>query len=551
LSSLFSSPPPPPPPPPPPRDTDATMQKKQAALAPLNDPAAPGLRSKSPVHTGLRSAPVHTPDSGDVRSSLAERRAVQEGLGPGFPLATPPPPPLEGTVDETPRRPMECSEEDGNEDSGTMSCNSDEAAQPSARPQKKAQAMRRRAIEKSRRRGSRSRQQLALRLRRAKEAAENSGSEASLSQGSGGTNAEANDLFDDIQRNPLPEDPVDATVEAILPPALPRESRAKFYLTAAELQAGYVDISRRSSTLFDDGQNHFRDGDGLDTLDIDVTFRLRSILYFQAARTELRSAGYAILEGILQDTAAGTSLSELLEFFVNRYSGPGCPRKATDPWKPIVNTSATGRRESSGRFTVPRIQYCDELETDHRPYALRKLYVEAILGHIMDKLGLTGQDRSDLAARKLFFPKTGSRLLMTVEGCKRQLPHLDYAELPPTTEPCAIRGDESYFVMASGADPFVLVIWPYTHAMMNCSGSTAREISAKWPSRIVKIPPYSVIVARGDLVHAGAASEDDEERHSGSREYKYKYNVRMHLYAMREGTKLLDAVHLPSNYLFE
>jgi hypothetical protein len=65
---------------------------------------------------------------------------------------------------------------------------------------------------------------------------------------------------------------------------------------------------------------------------------------------------------------------------------------------------------------------------------------------------------------------------------------------------------------------------------------------------VVVVPPYSVLVVRGDLVHAGADASDDPERNKPDR--TYMHNVRFHIYLVRECESLLDAVHLPSNYMF-
>jgi hypothetical protein len=47
--------------------------------------------------------------------------------------------------------------------------------------------------------------------------------------------------------------------------------------------------------------------------------------------------------------------------------------------------------------------------------------------------------------------------------------------------------------------------------MMNCPPQAQRDLSKSWPMTVVEVPPYYVMVVRGDLVHAGAASSDDPE----------------------------------------
>jgi hypothetical protein len=120
---------------------------------------------------------------------------------------------------------------------------------------------------------------------------------------------------------------------------------------------------------------------------------------------------------------------------------------------------------------------------------------------------------------------------MTTEGCPRQKPHIDFSELPRTTKPCIISDLPSYFLIASAADPFKIFTWLYTHVMMISSPPVQRDLSKSWPMTVVEVPPYSVLVVRGDLVHAGAAASDDPERNQLDR--TYMHNVRLHIYLVR------------------
>jgi hypothetical protein len=353
------------------------------------------------------------------------------------------------------------------------------------------------------------------------------------------------DLFDDVQENPAPDGVDSESVASLLPSVLSIESRARFHLTAEDIHTIRREVSNKSRMSL-----HYPAGTPVENFlshaSTETLAAIQSAMYFEKAATELKGVGYVIMDGFLEGTKAGEKLCDLLRFFHDRYSGPDSPRSANDPWTPIVNASATGAPEVSGRLTVSRRLFCDDLERNYAPHAHHKLYIETTIGHIVDQLGI---DRMNPGVGKLQSPKTGSRLLMTVEGCKRQLPHLDYPPLPTTSEPFLVRAEESYFVMLSGEDPFVIVLWPYTHAMMNCSPATKRELSRKWPSKVVHVPKLSTLIMRGDVVHAGAGSADDEERGDSTR--AYKYNIRLHMYIVREGTPLLDAVHLPDDFNFK
>lgn len=280
----------------------------------------------------------------------------------------------------------------------------------------------------------------------------------------------------------------------------------------------------------------------------------QSNAYSGTAAKDLHDMGYAILGDIMCMKGA-RAVDDLLRGVVNRCSGLGNHRGSDDPWSKIYNAGESGEEESaertSDRYTTPRAWICDELETDNSPLHRDKLYLETYIGILVDMLERTcteyGTGESANNAR-LSFPRTGSRLLMTTDGCVRQEIPLDYAELPQTAEQFIVRDSPSYVVIASGADPFKLCVWPYTHVMMNCPPPVQQNVLREWPCKVIEVPRFSVIIVRGDLVHAGAGASDDPD--SGSPTRLYRQNVRLHMYIVRDNHALLDAVHLPASYKF-
>lgn len=203
-----------------------------------------------------------------------------------------------------------------------------------------------------------------------------------------------------------------------------------------------------------------------------------------------------------------------------------------------------------------------------------------------------GIQRNNRRIGPMCIPRTGSRLLVTTKGAERQRPHTDTpipdgaygpdvaeelrpvevgAGTPPLTQvpehlaaqhlaalfekqsPASSSRDAgshaapSYFVMASAEDGFPLWVWPDSHnyACRLRDGMEGKSVPP--PARLLQIPPYSVLIVRGDLVHAGAADVDDHYRHGlcGVKKVRsyYRRNIRAHMYVRKVGDTIQDAIY--------
>jgi hypothetical protein len=224
-----------------------------------------------------------------------------------------------------------------------------------------------------------------------------------------------------------------------------------------------------------------------------------------------------------------------------------------DPWINIINTNDARTdgmliKRRVGRMTVSRKAITDDIEPrgldgDETLYK-KKLLVEVALGYVLERVKRQNSSRVQ-------FPATGLRLLMTVApragDCPRQTPHVDFELDDEASRDWTPRPDPSYFMMMTGAHGMTLHVWPFSHVLGNGPARRVEKLSAEVPNKLVHIPPYSIFVGRGDLVHAGAA---DTDLNPDSRELAYKHNTRVHLYAVREGYHLLDAIGLPTEFRF-
>jgi len=111
----------------------------------------------------------------------------------------------------------------------------------------------------------------------------------------------------------------------------------------------------------------------------------------------------------------------------------------------------------------------------------------------------------------------------------------------------AVTPSVHFFTLATGADGCWLRVWPGSAQVMRHlqAGRTEHRVIF---AELIFIPPYSVAILRGDVVHAGASAADNRER-SGSGEasravFNYSHCVRLHMYVQDKSVPLDNAIHL-------
>ena len=106
----------------------------------------------------------------------------------------------------------------------------------------------------------------------------------------------------------------------------------------------------------------------------------------------------------------------------------------------------------------------------------------------------------------------------------------------------------NYFVMATGADGSWVRAWPSSVQVLQhvLAGQTQRR--AVCPE-LVFIPPFSVAIMRGDVVHGGAGAADNPARaaavKAGDKDaFNYSHCIRLHMYVQDKEVPLDNAIHL-------
>jgi hypothetical protein len=270
------------------------------------------------------------------------------------------------------------------------------------------------------------------------------------------------------------------------------------------------------------------------------------LFHFHAVN--LSKAGYAVIpEVIREDTfLSRTEVDDLFDFSRKAFATPDgkCCASAQEPAFGAIFNSVEGMEElecAPKRCQSNRHSYHQHLETHHEALFKTKLKLDlsaAIIGQF-------------LRIANCSLPKSGGRLLLSEPGCPAQPPHCDYkVRYSSRGTPVS---DGSYFMMHSGRDGATVLVWPASHHIVtkldwmketktgvsdvSLPAMTTRKLERlgtdfyqqQKPTEVV-IPPYSIYVARGDVVHAGAAHNGPEP------------NVRCHVHLTSTKDKTLNNV---------
>jgi hypothetical protein len=146
-------------------------------------------------------------------------------------------------------------------------------------------------------------------------------------------------------------------------------------------------------------------------------------------------------------------------------------------------------------------------------------------------------------------PNSGSRLLLllTAPGCRSQCMHRDFNDRLDNAVPLPV-DDPSYFAIVFGAEAAPLVVIPGRHLLVariehlltrrsqkDRAAIEADGIGNMAIKKTVLIKPCSVLIGRGDLVHAGAGRSPTEKGPA----------ARFYTYVLRKGKDKIE------DHLFE
>jgi hypothetical protein len=275
------------------------------------------------------------------------------------------------------------------------------------------------------------------------------------------------------------------------------------------------------------------------------------------ARLSLREIGFAIIDEAVPGTfpngglALRNCVDGVLNHFRNLFSGDrkccGGQSQAVVAWSPIHNRNEkiSGRAGTSSvaaaslRFQTPRDAILQHLEKFHPSVFTQKLMVDCFIAIAIEQLVFDGGESG--AAYKL--PATGSRILLSAPGCEDQCTHTDFPERSKNGEPPET---PSFFAIVTGMQGASLKVVPQSHKLVarieylidkaqGDEGSDAADaLSDLAKHNNVTIPPYSLFIGRGDLVHAGTGLPATEK----------ETNLRFHTYVVHSSDTVHDNIFI-------
>lgn len=255
--------------------------------------------------------------------------------------------------------------------------------------------------------------------------------------------------------------------------------------------------------------------------------------HFAGLRSELDNKGFLIMEGFVlrEETDNGhksTAWSEtsvkdikaLFDFYTKRVPDPDAvvDKHVSRQWTKIRNkkTAARAGGASNARWQSTSWGTNGQLETEENNHVLRARCINEVacwtLVHLLHcGAGSYGEVNKKEKDKKPMLKATdsGSRVLITSANCERQRPHKDYRYfLDPRKMFGHLVKIPGLFSIAFGEKGGELWIVRGSHYFLVLSKERVKGIAEHLPMECVKIPPWSLFIARGDFIHAGIARTD-------------------------------------------
>lgn len=296
--------------------------------------------------------------------------------------------------------------------------------------------------------------------------------------------------------------------------------------------------------------------------------------FFQMKRNLLEMGGLCIFENVLlsENDEDVIGVDKVFQYVEDNFrTGPVEANKrkelqrekdVTKLWVPIFNVGQADME----RNTPPnerRFQTWPWKIEKGLPNSIskKKAAIDILLGFILQKMYPVNEFR-DPRVRHFSFSNYSSIFLRTCEDTPRQVAHTDFPPVEPEGKfpyhaPAPLH---DVFMMYSGKQAFAIRIWNTSHVEMNVDTSKPeqlKDIARNMRSKLQIVPPYSVMIGRGDVVHCGSSGYEmkrafrdykgstDDEKKKGKHIFiqcgDHKYNTRGHLYATR-GKYTFDGV---------
>lgn len=289
----------------------------------------------------------------------------------------------------------------------------------------------------------------------------------------------------------------------------------------------------------------------------------------------LNTVGYVVFKGFSNDNELfngliqgedehANEINDLFDFVTGDAPKDGDtvpivdPRPVSNKWTTICNKNDRSDSTEDGnkndvRYSTRAWATNGAFETDKKKLRylayrtrmdFRILQLSSFLGlHLRAERGdeeeiIVSKSYSNVVSKRyLYCPDTGGRFLGTGSKCRDQLPHLDFEPDEHGSEWDSMK-EPGYFSIVTGKEETAIWIMPNSHEYTFLHKPKSKAMGKLRKLSILNIPPHSIFICRGDVIHAGCGYK----AHEGKRKWRY------HLYLVRENSPHADAIHLRKEY---
>lgn len=317
---------------------------------------------------------------------------------------------------------------------------------------------------------------------------------------------------------------VEDMMEETFPPAISPDSFGrKISVKQARLLRGFLDQYTFNKLEFIAKRIGENNSEALSMTSIG--YRLAREVFFNGLKSQLEYRGFALLEDIFHPSLLGESnnIQYLFDFVeINFQQYPIMKNAKKEKQREKEDLALWGSIYNEGEGEVEHKKPLEQrrfMTLGHKlqniqeeNWKRKKAAIDIQLGNIISQIYQPEQE-TNRNVRHFAFPDYGSIYLRTCEATGSQTSHCDF----PAVQPGAFLAHNDppplfdIFMMYSAEQPFAIRVWQGSHIALNL-GNVSDELYSKvarnLPSKLVIVPPFSVLIGRGDMLHAGASGEE-------------------------------------------
>lgn len=192
--------------------------------------------------------------------------------------------------------------------------------------------------------------------------------------------------------------------------------------------------------------------------------------------------------------------------------------------------------QGRGRYQSSRAAVMEKIEDEGNIHIARgRAIIDVRIGQVLRAMKIAESHNEN---GEMFMPSTGGRFLVTTPGAKAQLIHTDRGSM--TQKDLLQDRNPGYYALVTGRKHAYLNVVPHLHRTMALDNyKHIRALSSSTTANPLYIPPYSLVMGRGDQWHGGYQFLEE----CGTR-----LNIRYHVYILPTEQRPTNAIQLLKDF---